>query len=133
MRSTSSTIRQLPGDKVEVFIPGVSTPIATVTIIGTMSRTSVYVANVPGDITGTPAKEGAVEGETLTFKINNRMVARGCGRRHECRVEYPPAAGPAWRAIYRYRGRGDQLHRVSQRLGFGCDHLSMGLGQRRHV
>ncbi len=64
------------GDKVEVFIPGVSTPIATVTILSDAPNL-VYVANVPGDIAGTPAKEGAVEGEALTFKINNRMVAAG--------------------------------------------------------
>ena len=64
------------GNKVEIFVPGVSVPIAIATIISADS-TLVYTADVPGDIIGTPAKEGGLQGETLTFKIGDRVVASG--------------------------------------------------------
>ena len=64
------------GDLVQVFLPGAGTPVIT-SAIRLSDSTLVYTINVPGDIAGTPAKEGAVEGETLTFKINGRVVATG--------------------------------------------------------
>ena len=61
-------------DTVQVFVPGIVDPSATATI-GTDGSILFYALNVPGDIVGTPTKEGGLENETLTFKINGRMVA----------------------------------------------------------
>ena len=34
-----------------------------------------YLLDVPGDVTGTPEKEGGVEGDTITFTLDGRTVA----------------------------------------------------------
>jgi hypothetical protein len=36
-----------------------------------------YAFNVPGDLPGTPGKEGGVDGDTITFKIDGRIVGKG--------------------------------------------------------
>jgi len=64
------------GDTVQIFAPGVSGPVAAAAISYT-DPNLVYIVAVPGDISGTPAKEGGAEGDILTFKINDRVVATG--------------------------------------------------------
>jgi PKD repeat protein len=61
------------GNKVEIYLPGESDPIASPTI-SPYNSMLVYWEDVPGDIHGTAAREGAVEAEQLTFKINGRTV-----------------------------------------------------------
>ena len=54
-------------------IAGVTNPAATFTL----TDASNYAFNVPGDLAGTTAKEGGVEGDLITFKIDGRIVATG--------------------------------------------------------
>jgi hypothetical protein len=61
------------GQLVEAFIEGISGPAVVATISG--SDPLVYSFNIPGDIANTPAKEGGAEGDPITFKINDRLVA----------------------------------------------------------
>jgi hypothetical protein len=62
------------GDTVQVFAPGVSGTVATATIL-TVDSYLGFEMNVPGDIAGTPTKEGGVENDPLTFMIDGRIVA----------------------------------------------------------
>jgi hypothetical protein len=64
------------GDMVEAYIDGVgaSGKAATVDIKNT-SGTLTYAFNIPGDQPATTEKEGGVEGDPITFKINGRVVA----------------------------------------------------------
>ncbi len=63
------------GQLVEAYVPGVILPVATTAILNTNPLT--YAIDVPGDVTGTPAKEGGVENDVVTFKINGHAVASG--------------------------------------------------------
>ena len=63
------------GDLVQVQIAGVSRVITTA--ITSQAGTLTYQIDVPGDVNGTPEKEGGVEGEVITFTINSRVVATG--------------------------------------------------------
>ncbi len=57
-----------PGASIEARVAGVTGPIATTTVV-LDGATLVYALDVPGDISGTPEIEGAVEGELVTFSI----------------------------------------------------------------
>ena len=63
------------GDLVQVQIGGVSRVITTA--ITSQAGTLTYQIDVPGDVTGTPEKEGGVEGEVITFTIGSHIVATG--------------------------------------------------------
>ena len=62
------------GDLVQVQIGGVSRVITTA-ITSQAGITLTYQIDVPGDVTGTPEKEGGAEGEVITFTIGSRVVA----------------------------------------------------------
>jgi hypothetical protein len=62
------------GDLVQVQIGGVSRVITTA-ITSQAGVTLTYQIDVPGDVSGTPEKEGGVEGEVITFTIGSRVVA----------------------------------------------------------
>ena len=64
------------GDLVQVQIDGVSRVITTA-ITSPAVNTLTYQIDVPGDVIGTPQKEGGAEGEAITFTINSRVVATG--------------------------------------------------------
>ena len=66
----------VPGDTVQILVPGLSAPIASAAIY-LYETNQVYSVDVPGDIFGTSAREGGTEGELLTFKVNGRIVATG--------------------------------------------------------
>ena len=62
------------GDLVQVQIAGVSRVITTA-ITSQAGITLTYQIDVPGDVSGTPEKEGGAEGEVITFTIGSRVVA----------------------------------------------------------
>ena len=62
------------GNTVEAYVPGITGPAATAAI-STNAADLVYHLDVLGDLEGTSDKEGGVEGDTITFKINGRVVA----------------------------------------------------------
>ena len=62
------------GDLVQVQIAGVSRVITTAVTSPAVGALA-YQIDVPGDIGGSPEKEGGVEGEVITFTINSRVVA----------------------------------------------------------
>lgn len=62
------------GGAVTIFAAGA--PVAVAAIRDNNSAL-VYSVDVPGDDPATPGKEGGVEGEILTFKIGDRVVANG--------------------------------------------------------
>ena len=64
------------GDLVQVQIGGVSRAITTA-ITSQAGVTLTYQIDVPGDVSGTPEKEGGAEGEVITFTIGSRVVATG--------------------------------------------------------
>ncbi len=61
------------GQFVEAYVPGVSTPVASVAIQNTPPLT--YTFDVPADLTGTTPVEGGKNGDVITFKINGSVVA----------------------------------------------------------
>ena len=61
------------GDVVEAYVPGVTGPVVSTTIV-LDSSTLIYTINIPGD-DGIGPKEGGMEGDEITFKINGRIVA----------------------------------------------------------
>ncbi len=63
------------GDLVEVYVPGVVTPVAS-TAITTDAGQLVYTLSVPGE-DGVDPKEGGVEGDVVTFRIGTRVVSSG--------------------------------------------------------
>ena len=82
-------------DKVEIFAPGVTGAIA-IAAISQYGSELVYSIDVPGDISGTPTKEGGAEGDLLTFVIGSRVVATGTwhsGRNVLLNI-HPPQALP---------------------------------------
>ena len=66
----------LVGDPVQVQIDGVSHAITTA-ITSQAGITLTYQIDVPGDVNGSPEKEGGAEGEVITFTIGSRVVATG--------------------------------------------------------
>jgi hypothetical protein len=64
------------GDLVHVHIGGVSSVITTA-ITSPAGITLTYQIDVPGDVSGTPDKEGGAEGDVITFTIGSRVVATG--------------------------------------------------------
>jgi hypothetical protein len=64
------------GDLVQVHINGVSRVITTA-ITTPAVDTLAYQIDVPGDVNGTPEKEGGAEDEVITFTIGSRLVATG--------------------------------------------------------
>ena len=82
------------GDLIEAYIDGVSGAAASSAIFADTGL--VYTLDVPGDMAGTPAKEGGVEGDTITFKINGRAVATGIwhGATNTSLNIHPPQAVP---------------------------------------
>ena len=82
-------------DKVEIFAPGITGAIA-IAAISQYGSDLVYSIDVPGDISGTPTKEGGAEGDLLTFVIGSRVVATGTwhsGRNVLLNI-HPPQALP---------------------------------------
>ncbi len=61
------------GTTIEATIPGVSGSFNTSVALD--GSDLVYMMDVPGDISGTPAKEGGVEGDTVSFSIGGRILA----------------------------------------------------------
>ena len=64
------------GDLVQVQIGGVSRAITTA-ITSQAGITLTYQIDVPGDVNGSPEKEGGAEGEVITFTVGSRVVATG--------------------------------------------------------
>ena len=64
------------GDLVQVHINGVSRVITTAITTPAVDILA-YQIDVPGDVNGTPEKEGGAEGEVITFTIGSRLVATG--------------------------------------------------------
>ncbi len=65
------------GNMVEVYVPGLSVPVATTAIAFYPPDLLVYTIDVPGDAPDTQVKEGGAEGDLLTFKVNGRVAATG--------------------------------------------------------
>ncbi len=63
------------GQYVEAYIPGAASYVGRTAITGT--STLIYALDVPGDIVGTSGKEGGLEGDLVTFKINGKVVGTG--------------------------------------------------------
>lgn len=64
--------RNVPTDTlVTAWIGGMAYQTATVSIF---QSATVYSLDVPGDVSGTPGKEGGVEGETIVFHIGSQVV-----------------------------------------------------------
>ena len=63
------------GDLVQALIGGVSRIITTV--ITSPAGTLTYQIDVPGDVSGTPEKEGGAQGDVITFTIGSRVVGTG--------------------------------------------------------
>jgi hypothetical protein len=61
---------------VEAYVPGVTGAVAAAAVQNN-SGTLVYSIKVPGDDPGTTPIEGGSEGDVLTFKINDRVMAQG--------------------------------------------------------
>ncbi len=61
------------GTTIEATIPGVSGSFNTSVALD--GSDLFYMLDVPGDISGTPAKEGGVEGDTVSFSIGGRILA----------------------------------------------------------
>jgi PKD repeat protein len=59
------------GDTVEAYVDGVGVAVGTATIQAGM----VYGINVLGDDPEVPGKDGGLEGDIITFEINDRVVA----------------------------------------------------------
>lgn len=64
------------GDNVEAYVPGPAGSIASKGIV-LDTPNLVYAINVPGDNPNTPAKDGGLENDVVTFKINGRVVGTG--------------------------------------------------------
>ncbi len=65
------------GDTIYAYVPGLSDPVVS-DIIELEGTDLVYMFDVLGDDLETPVtKEGGVEGDTVTFMINGRVVATG--------------------------------------------------------
>ena len=62
------------GDTVQVYLPGVTGSAASA-IIKANGTDLIYTLDVPGDMADTHIKEGGVESDVITFKINGRVVA----------------------------------------------------------
>jgi hypothetical protein len=63
-----------PGTPIEARIPGVS-GVTAATVVVQDGSALIYALDVPGDFPGTLAKEGGVEGDTITFSMGGRVVA----------------------------------------------------------
>jgi hypothetical protein len=61
------------GDTLQVLIPGLASPVTTA--LRSDPGGLVYSLDVPGDVQGTLAKEGAAEGDPLTFRLNGKVMA----------------------------------------------------------
>ena len=61
---------------VEAFLPGAITPITSSTI-RTEGLNLAYNIDIPSDATGTLVKDGGLEGDVITFKINGVVVGTG--------------------------------------------------------
>ncbi len=61
------------GTTIEASIPGVSGSFTTAVALD--GSDLFYMLDVPGDISGTPAKEGGLEGDTVSFSIGGRVLA----------------------------------------------------------
>ncbi len=64
------------GDSVSVQIAGVSQAFST-EIAQQPDQTLTYRIDLPGDVMGTPEKEGGAEGDGVAFSINRHIVATG--------------------------------------------------------
>ncbi len=65
------------GDTINAYVPGVP-GIAASTTVKSDAGKLVYNINIPGDIPDTALeKEGGIEGDVVTFKIGERIVATG--------------------------------------------------------
>ena len=62
-----------PGQLIYAYVPGVADPVANAAINDATPLN--FSMDVPGDSTATPAKDGGVSGDTITFRINGRVVA----------------------------------------------------------
>jgi peptidoglycan/xylan/chitin deacetylase (PgdA/CDA1 family) len=60
------------GAVAEAYVPGVATPVATASLLNDGAN---YRLIVPGDVPGTEAKEGAADGDVVTFRIGGRVMA----------------------------------------------------------
>ena len=86
------------GDYVEAYVPGV-TPYVGHIAISTYESNLVYAINVLGDDPDVAGKDGGIENDVVTFKINGRTVATGVwhGGTNVNLVIHPPkvdAGGP---------------------------------------
>jgi hypothetical protein len=63
-------------DVMQAFVPGISGAIASAKIKES-SGDLVYSINLPGDDLDTAPKDGGEEGDIVTFKISERIVAKG--------------------------------------------------------
>ena len=83
------------GDDVDVYVAGVSGAVISVDITQDDGKL-VYSVNLPADDPDTPAKDGGVEEDIVTFKIGGRLVAESVW--HEgtnARLDFhPPKAIP---------------------------------------
>ena len=64
------------GDFVEAYVPDMTGYVAR-GAIADLEGSLVFAFDVPGDNTATPDKDGGLEGDVVTFKIDNRIVAAG--------------------------------------------------------
>jgi hypothetical protein len=81
------------GNTVDIQAPDVSGDAAVATIIS-VDPNLVYQVNVRGDLPDTPAKEGGIDNDLLTFRINGRIAAtaRWHGGSSVVLDLHPPAA-----------------------------------------
>lgn len=65
------------GDYVEAYVEGISSYVVRDVIETYQTTKLVYALNIPGDDPTTPDKDGGLEGDSVTFKISDRIVATG--------------------------------------------------------
>ena len=65
------------GDFVEAYVPGVTAYVVRDAIGSYPTDKLVYALSIPGDNLLTPEKDGGLEGDEVTLKINERIVALG--------------------------------------------------------
>jgi hypothetical protein len=64
------------GDLVSAYVPGIDAALNTAAIT-TNGANLTYRINVSGDLESSPAKDGGVENDVVTFKIGSRIVGSG--------------------------------------------------------
>jgi hypothetical protein len=81
------------GTIIRAYVPGQTASIAYASVF-LWEGIAVWTINVPGDLEETPAKDGGVEGDVITFRAGGRIVATAVwhsGTVEQLDIVKPPA------------------------------------------